>query len=130
MPSLVHNMTPSPIVYGQHPSCQTQAETLSKQLDAYQHMQLHSAMHIEVLGSAWTCLRTSRGPYSEPDGHVHLAMDVSSYPVWTSGGTSKRCQMLQYTWQSVSGSFAMCLEGMGTSRGHIQNLRPYVVMFV
>ncbi len=61
----------------------------SSQPYAYQNTQLHSVMHIEVLGRAWRCLETSRGPYTEPDpiwGHVHLTMDVSTYPVWTSGG--------------------------------------------
>ena len=31
----------------------------------YQHIQLHSAKHTEVLGSAWRCLGTSKGLYRE-----------------------------------------------------------------
>ena len=88
MPFLVPNMTPSPIVYGRHPSCQTQAETHSKQPYAYQHIQLHSAMHIEVLGSAWRCLRTSRGLYRVWT-HIHGQTNMTTYGVrfciWTSG---------------------------------------------
>ncbi len=84
MPSLVHNMTLSPVGYGPHPSRQTQAEAHSKQPYASQSIQLHSAMHIEVLGSAWRYLGTSRGLYrvwTNIHGQVHM-ITYGSDPVY------------------------------------------------
>ena len=80
--SLVHNMTPSRMDYGQHPSCLTQLEAHSKQAYAYQSIQHHSAIHIEAFG-------TSRGLYrvwANIHGQVHMSTYGVSLLIWTSGG--------------------------------------------
>ena len=89
IPSLVHNMTPSPIGYGQYPSCQTQLEAHSKQAYASQSIQQHSAMHIEAFVNVWRCLGTFRGPYrvlANIHGQMHMTTYGVSPCIWTSGG--------------------------------------------
>ncbi len=54
-----------------------------------QHIQLHSTMHVEVLGRAWRCLGTSRSLYRVWI-HIHGQTNMTTYGIrfciWTSGG--------------------------------------------